>query len=211
VTKTIYLIVEGDGEVKAAPELVRRILHEWCNRFEFTVARPFNAQGVDSLEANFVRFLELARRDRQGCQGLIVLRDTERDNCAEAIAYNLAGRAANLKLPFPVVIVCAVCEYESWFLASMQSISPHYTWTESVKNVEEAELECNAKGWLKRRMPKDARTYQETRDQVTMTTLIDMLDVYEHCRSFRRMVHAVEELLQAIDAGTYDVTPLPKQ
>lgn len=43
-----------------------------------------------------------------------------------------------------------------------------------------------------------------------MTTGMNFEKVEKTCRSFRRMIHAVEELLAAIDARRQTVTPLPK-
>jgi hypothetical protein len=97
-----------------------------------------------------------------------------------------------LNLPFPVVVVCATCEYESWFLASLHTIMPGVTFE------GDPEKECGAKGWLTRQMPA-GHAYKETSDQVRMTNDLDIPHVTRHSRSFRRMVEAVGELLEAID------------
>jgi hypothetical protein len=205
----IYLIVEGDGEVDAAPELMRRLLYEQFQRFEF-VLKPINAHGCGNIDTpgGLERFLELTRR-APNCSGVIVLRDAEREHqaCPPGLAGALAQRAANLQLPFPVVIVCATCEYESWFISSLHSIKEGYL-KENAVYEGDPEQECGAKGWLTRHMP-EGRVYKETLDQVRMTTRLDIPHTIAHSRSFRRMAHAVEELIGAIDTQNARVTPHP--
>ncbi|MDX2139335.1 MAG: hypothetical protein SF123_14720 [Chloroflexota bacterium] len=70
------------------------------------------------------------------------------------------------------------------------------------------EQECSAKGWLSRQMPV-GRTYKETQDQEKMTALIDLTATTKASRSFRRLCHAVEQLLIAVDKDGKNVTPLP--
>ena len=52
------------------------------------------------------------------------------------------------------------------------------------------------------------RTYKETSDQASLTSRLDFELLLSRSRSFRRMRHAVEELVEACDAGTSPVTPL---
>jgi hypothetical protein len=51
----------------------------------------------------------------------------------------------------------------------------------------------------------------ETADQVSMTAALDIPHTIEHSRSFRRMAHAVEELLIAIDSSRPVVTPMKEE
>ena len=208
----IYLIVEGSGEETAAPELMRRLLFEHFERYDLNVRRPYNAKGVGGIDraGGLEHFLELARGAEE-CAGLLVLRDTERENrnCPPDLAYSLAERTQALGLPFPVVIVCATCEYESWFLAGLESIKANFAQLKPDAIFEgDPEQECNAKGWLTDHMVGD-RAYKETIDQVKMTTFLDISHTIKQSRSFQRLVHAVEELLRAIDSETVTVTPLP--
>lgn len=206
MNEAIYLIVEGDGEVEAAPELVRRLLYEKFQRFDLKLNRPYNAHGCDNLEKYLENFLELARR-APDCKGVVILRDAEREHqaCPPALAQALARRAQSLQLSFPVVVVCANCEYESWFIASLHTINKGYLREETVYE-SDPEQECGAKGWLSRHRP-EGLAYKETLDQVRLTTLLDIPHTIEHSRSFRRMAHAVEELLWAIDSQSSVVTP----
>ena len=42
-------IVEGDGDIKAVPILLRRILHEWFEYIRWNVARPMKAYSLPAL------------------------------------------------------------------------------------------------------------------------------------------------------------------
>ena len=121
---TLICIVEGEGEVQAVRPLIEKLV-DW-NRETVTIAQPKNAHGRRNLlkENGLEKFLELARREAE-CDGVLVLVDAD-DDCAAELAQSLAERARPLRLPFPVSVVCAKCEYEAWFLASLESIRGSY-------------------------------------------------------------------------------------
>lgn len=204
------MIVEGHGEVEAAPLLIRRLLHEQFQRYDLEIKKPFNAHSNSNIlkPGGLENFLELARRAVDPCcQGLIVLLDAEREHhdCPPNLAVSLARRTARLGLPFPVAIVCANCEYESWFIASLHTMRSHLR--PNVKYPGDPEQECGAKGWLSENMPPP-RVYKETVDQVKLTQSLDIPHTIKHSRSFQRMVHAVEQLTQEISSGKVTISPL---
>lgn len=203
MTDTIYLVVEGDGEEIAAPVLIRRLLYEEHQEYQFEV-KAINAKGNSNIKSHLERFLELTRRISDCC-GVLVLFDVETvEICPVELARLLATRAKELKLPFPVVVVCAVCEYESWFLASLETII-HRLKAEA-RFDGDPEQKCNAKEWLTAHMP-EGRIYKETLDQVKMTNDLNIHLVKQNIRSFRRLCNAVKELLDAVYAGEAVVTP----
>ena len=207
MARTIHSIVEGDGEVEAVALLLRKFTAR-VNRFDIQVGRPINANGrTNILKPNGLeRFCELVRKQAD-CVGLLILLDTEREDvaCPPALASSLTDRVRTLTLPFPVAVVCAVCEYESWFLHNLDRIAPDFDLSEGVYEGD-PEAECNAKGWLTARMPP-GKIYKETIDQSRMTDRIDMDSTRARSRSFRRFAHAVDELLAAVDQGISLVTP----
>lgn len=211
MSNDIYVIVEGDGEVSAAPVLVRRLLNEEFVRPEFNVPRAHNGNGRHNLlkPDGLERFLERLRRIAD-CKGAVVLLDAEEESrdCPPELAYALAERGKALNLPFPVVVVCAVCEYESWFLSNLHTSIKNWLLSNAKYEGPNPEMMCGAKEWLSRHMPS-GRAYKETEDQARMTACIDIPHTIEHSRSFRRMAHAIEELLAAIDSGAGGVTPVP--
>lgn len=199
-------MVEGDGDKAAVPILLRRLLFEVYERFDFAIATPINAKNRGAFIAHFDKFLELARREAN-CAALIALLDAD-DDCPKDVAFKLAARARALQLPFPVAIVCAKCEYEVWFLASLESISGQYTGLKTDLTYEKPfEALRDVKGWFSQQMPP-GQAYKETQDQAAMTALIDFNRVRERSRSFQRLEHAMRELLDAADRQlTHMVTP----
>ncbi len=55
-------------------------------------------------------------------------------------------------------------------------------------------------------MPRD-RTYKPTQDQEKLTYYISLDLVHDRSRYFRRLCHAMEELVEALDENVSDVTP----
>ena len=96
--------------------------------------------------------------------------------------------------------------YETWFLASIGTIAGHLDLSEVLPSVEDAEAIGNPKAWINRCFPL-GRAYKETQDQEAMTHLMD-LDLATSSRSFRRLRHAIDEAIKAIDTGARIVTPV---
>ncbi len=205
---SIVSIVEGDGELDALPELLRRILWERLCRFDIAARKPKVANGKPDLVKRFERFLEYARLER--CDAILVLVDAD-EECPFQKAPNLAARAAALNLDVPVAIVYAKSEYETWFICSLSEytgapIRERLGIPESVNAPQNVENIRAAKGWLEQHMPYD-RGYKETEDQAPLTHHIALDITHNMSRSFRRLCHAVDELVYAIDHGSQIVTP----
>ncbi|HYJ84943.1 MAG TPA: DUF4276 family protein [Pyrinomonadaceae bacterium] len=202
-------IVEGDGEVSAAPLLIRRILWD-LGRYDLPVIAPKNAHGRGNLEVagGLEKFIKYAWKERD-CGAILVLIDADRD-CARELAKTFSKRVEAMGIVYPVVIICAKHEYETWFLASLETISGLELSGRAglraglaPQNVEEI---VSPKAVLNRYMSA-GRAYKETEDQEPMTQLLDITLVKERSRSFRRMCHAVEQAVGAIDNDAKTVTP----
>ncbi len=205
----IAAIVEGDGDVDAVPGLLRRILWERLFRYDIRAANPKQANGKPNLLKKFERFLRYAIIDN--CDAILVILDADRE-CPVDEARTLAARAAALSLAVPVAIVYANSEYETWFIASLSegtgaAIRARLGIPDTVHAPDNFESMRGAKAWLNERMP-DSRAYKETEDQGPLTYHIDLDLAYLRSRSFRRLCHAVDELVAAIDQGQHGgVTP----
>lgn len=199
----IVPIVEGDGEVEAVPLLLRRLFHDTKSRYEFEILRAKNANGRGNLtkDGGIEKFLKYAQLETN-VAGIMVFLDADED-CAKDIALNIAGRAKELHMGVPVTVICPAHEYEAWFLASLDTISGvRIKGREGINSgtsyAGEVEEVRSVKGWLSRNMP-EGRAYRETEDQVALTQLLDFALVHERSRSFRRLEHAIDEILNAID------------
>lgn len=141
------------------------------------------------------------------------MRDTDTEFCPKEMANSLSERARSVDLDVPVSIVFPHSEYETWFISTLSEstgddLRARLGLHESVmapNNVEEIRA---AKEWLSARMPRD-RGYKPTDDQLDLTFYIDLELVRHRSRSFRRLCHAVEELIDAMDKGLATVTPMP--
>lgn len=191
-TRYIVPIVEGPGDEAAVPVLLRRILHERSDRYDFDVLRPKMAKGKGGLVRRLEDFLGYATIT-DGCAAILVLLDAD-DDCPKELGFELASRACATAVNIPTVVVCAKREYESWFLASDENFQG------------DAEDYNAAKQWLSRRVA-DGLTYKERKDQVRFSATMDIDAAFEASRSFRRLCNAVDELVQFVDTGEIKATP----
>ena len=206
--RIIVPVVEGPGDRSAVPILLRAILWEHFCRYDIGVDKTKSAKGKQKLIRDYEKFLRYASIE-PSCAAIIVLLDAD-DECPVEEVSRLVERTKLLELRQPVTIVEANREYETWFVASLDSqqgtaIRGRLGIADSVSYQGDVE-EVHAKSWLKRRMPR-GRTYKETSDQASLSPLIDIEHTQGRSRSFQRLCHAVEEILCAIESGTAIVTP----
>lgn len=203
----VYAIVEGHGEADApgkehppaAVALITQLLQELQYWTLFPQSKPiwrmrscgdFFAQG--KLE-NAIRY----HKGFSDCAAVLVLLDLD-DGCPAEKGPELAARIRAMEeLPFSVAVVCAKCEYEAWFLASLESIQRQ-------NYLDDPEAIRGAKEWLGREFG-----YREVRDQSRYTQQLDVTLARQRSRSFRRLCHACEELIAAANAGQAVITPIP--
>lgn len=198
---TLHLLVEGEGDMQAAPILLRRLLQEKLGRYDWQVdpKHTMKVWGLAKLRGRLSDYIEHLR-NKPACHGAMILLDLEDQlPCEEAPA--LAEEIAALQpLPFPVVVVFACREFESWFLASLESIANgSELFTNGLTYPNDPEAKRGAKEELDKRMPPLVK-YKEVLHQAEFTKLLS----FEQARrapSFRRLERALGELLTAGDAG----------
>lgn len=200
----IVPIVEGDGEVTGVPVLLRRILWQ-IPRYDIQVARPKNANGRGNLtkQGGLEKFIRYSWKERD-CGAILVLVDADKE-CPLSLAQDFSSRVEAIGLLFPVVIVVAKRMYETWFLASISTISGHLDLPKGLIPPPNVEDVPNPKAWIEERFPA-GRAYKETQDQEAMSNLID-IPLASSARSFKRLLHAIHQALEAIDSGEKVVTP----
>jgi hypothetical protein len=204
---SIVPIVEGDGDREAAPVLLRKVLQEQYQRYDISILQPVNARGKSTLlrDGQLEKYLEYAAL-RPGCEAILILLDTD-DDCPRDLAGQLKQRSRALGLDKPIAIVCAKQEYEAWFLASVETIRGQRGISSAASFEGLVEDVKGVKEWLTWQMPQ-GRAYNETLDQAPLSQAIDLDLARQSSRSFRRLCHAVGELIQAMDEGLIRVTPL---
>ncbi len=198
---TIVPVVEGDGEVAAFPGLLSQILLEKHNRPDVVVARGkrgvVNAKGRPNLEKKLEKFLQHAQ-NKPDCDAILVLLDADND-CPVTLGQQLSQRCEQIGTKCPVQVVCARRSYESWFLASLESIKGKSIIPHTAVLSDDAEGLPDPKRWLNDQRPP-GQAYKETSHQAALSSFIDLDPAQKNSRSFRRLCHALEQLLTALNS-----------
>jgi len=205
---TIIPIVEGHGEVHAVPELIRRVLIN-LDEYQIQVTRPKRLKRC-RIDDDLPRMLDYAAKDPR-CAAIVVMVDAD-EECAQELAQKISKIARIRNISLPVATVCPNAEYETWLIASIDSIKGRpigqrgATIELGATCPEDVETISDAKKWLSDRMPKHF-TYKPGQDQIALTTMMDLSLASERSRSFRRLRHAVEEVVAGIRTSSTTVTP----
>ena len=197
---TIVPVVEGPGDVSSLPQLLLRILLQRHRRPDVLVAhgkgQVVNANGGSKLERDLEKFLRHAQ-NKSGCGGILVLVDAD-DDCPVTKFHEMSQRFEQSGIRVPVQVVCAHREYESWFLASLDTIKGKHNIPETAVLASSAEAIADPKKWLSDHMPH-GMVYKETTHQASFTASIDLELAFQNSRSFQRLCHALEQLVDAMD------------
>ena len=200
---TIVPVVEGDGDVAALPGLLARILLENNNRPDVLVAQGksgvVKANGRPNLVNKLDKFLQHAQ-NKPDCDAILVLLDADND-CPVDLGQQLSQRSEQIGTKCPVRIVCARRSYESWFLASLDAVKGKSVIPDTAALSGDAEAVPNPKQWITALLPR-GQAYKETTHQAAISSFIDLDLAHKNSRSFRRLCHALEQLLDAIDSTT---------
>ena len=188
----VYPIVEGHGEAEAAPVLLRRLLAE-ADCQNVGVGRPIRRtqsqlRSKEGIQAG-VRLALL----QPECAAVVILFDGE-DDCPKELAAQVRAWAREVASGKPCDVVVAYREYETWFLAALESLRGQYGIARDAAAPANPESKRDAKGALEEFMPPD-RAYSETGDQPAMSAVFDMGLAHCRNRSFRKLVKAIGDLL----------------
>ena len=205
---SISAIVEGHGDEPAVRILANRMLDSQ-SRWDIRVQRVKNAKGKPQLMRKFENFVEYALYD-EDCQAVLVVVDADND-CPVDLAKGLSARAAARGLQTPIAIVVPHREFEAWFIAALDEsadnpVRARLHIAPDVRCPDDPDAVGNPKGWLRRNMRR-SRSYAETDDQPALADALSIELASARSRSFRRLEHALQELLAAIDGGAAIVTP----
>jgi hypothetical protein len=189
----ILPVVEGDGDVEAVPELIRRIAHG-LGRFDITVCHPHKRGGLPAVLSRFDNFFKTALLDK--CPILWVL-DYDCDDCHDQVRHveQLRARGEALSNGVAFEFVFLVQEFETLFLAD------HETTRKAFPDISAAlpfpadpERVRDAKGWLSSARPK-GYAYKPTQHQKRLSAQVDLGRLRERSPSYARFEQAVERLI----------------
>jgi len=207
----ILAIVEGHGEQRAVPVLLRRwFQHRRFREFE-TPDLAIRASGSGALkcphdadnELGIEYYVEMAVEGRP--DGILVMLDSD-DECLErartpsrlGLGPELLQRARSVAAHIPIEVVVANREYEVWFLAALASLRraariPRGGRLSTPLSDIETLRDCK-----KRMAQLLGRPYEPTTDQPDFTELLPFTPAMaRRSRSYRKLLMALEELTRA--------------
>ena len=191
---TIAAIVEGHGEVTALRPLIYNIIESGDGLVYPNVLRPYRehwgsiVNNPDDLE----RCAQIVLREGGPSSRLLVLLDAD-GHCPAELGPKLLER---LTLRFSnnfVSVTVADWEYESWFIASAESIAEYVGADAAVEVPDNIEDIDDPKTWLEHNILK--RRYKETADQASFSRLINVPIARQRSISFNRFCLELERLL----------------
>ena len=188
----VYPIVEGHGEVEAVPVLLRRLLSE-AQCHAIGVGRPIRRTQSQLRSKQGIQAGTRLSLLQPECAAIVILFDGE-DDCPKELAAQVRAWATEAAGATPCDVVVAYREYETWFLAAIESLRGHYGIAKDAAAPADPELKRDAKGALEAFMPPN-RAYSETGDQPAMSQTFDMGLAHRRNRSFRKLVNAIGDLL----------------
>ena len=186
------LIVEGHGEVQAAPILVRRLAqHLGCNE-TIEVLKPHRIHRQQIVKVGELeRAVEfMARKVGEGGK-ILVLLDADED-CPAQLGPMLQARALTARSDRQISVVLANREFEAWFLAAAGSIRGKRSLAPTFLPPELPERVSSPKAVLDARMGENG--YSETLDQPAFSAELD-LSAARSADSFDKLVRELGALL----------------
>ena len=192
--RMIIPIVEGNGDLAAVPILVRRILIEIFGTTEWDAGAPKRAKSLSVLRRDLEKYIRYAELETDSA-GILIVLDLD-DGCPWQEAQSLAASIRKLPHHLPIAIVLACKEYEAWFLASIETFSGRYSLPDGMIAPPDVERIRGAKEWITDHMV-EGKIYKETIHQPAWSAQMNLSLAANRSRSFRRLIHAVEELLRA--------------
>lgn len=198
----IGCVVEGKGEVKAVPILLRRVAAIHCPELELVVPTPIRFPRNKVFKVGELEHAVGIAVQRVGRQGAILIILDSDDDCPAELAPTLVHRISSVFRNMPIAVVLAKHEFEAWFLASAESLRGQRGLKNDIDSPNNPEEIRGAKEWLRHRM-QIGKTYSARRDQPALAALFDIeqarqADSFDKC--YRDIVRLLEELQKVNDS-----------
>jgi hypothetical protein len=189
----IVPIVEGQGEMRAVPELFRRIVIELNLGVPIEIGRVVR-QPRDKLlrDGELERALGLAANEGGKEGAIFILVDSE-GTCPAELGPELLARAQAARNDLRISVVLAHQEFEAWFLASASSLKGLRGLRDDIENHQAPESVHGCKEWLETWMPATLR-YSPTADQAALARTFDMQLARQNAPSFDKLWRELEAI-----------------
>lgn len=190
----ILPIVEGDGDLKAVPVLLRKLV-EFHGLHETQILAPHKRGELPKLAARFEDYFRMALKENAGI--LLVLDfDCDYCDCPFQEAEKLYQRAKDIRRDWPFKIAFLAKEFEGLFLVEKQAAAKVLGLSPDTAFPDNPETIRDAKGWLSKALPKGS-AYKPTVHQAKITSQLDFEKLRETSQNFRHLENALLYLAQA--------------
>lgn len=193
----IYPVVEGHGEVTAFPVLLRRLLHQYAQCYDMQPGEPVRRKAFEFRREDTVHNAVKLALSQPDCAAVLLLFDGE-DDCPAELSAQVRTWAQAAAGDTPCEVVVAYREYETWFLASVESLRGKCRIALDAIAPADPEAKRDAKGALETFMPQGV-SYSPTIHQQKLSAVFDMALAHRRNRSFRKLTKAVGELLARLE------------
>lgn len=187
-------IVEGEGEEAALRPLIHHIIASGEGKVYPTVMPPYRVHWgkIVNKPDDLAYYAQMALREAGSAARLLVLLDAD-GRCPAKLGPHLLQQL-EIRFPsVPVSVTVADWEYESWFIASAESIASHTGTTNQIEVPDNIEAIGAAKGWVERNLMADK--YKERKHQAAFSTCINVPIARQRSLSFDHFCREIERLL----------------
>lgn len=203
----IVPIVEGHGEYAAIRVLLERIAGQAGLGGQIAVQRPIRVpKGKLVKKGEVQRAVELAsiNLDVAGRRqpGLVLLLVDADRACPASLGPKVLRWMRNARADRDHACVVAMKEYESWFVASAESMADVLRVVPGEEIPEEPEKRGLGKAWIARRMR--GQSYSETVDQPRLSARVDVSLARRRSPSFDKLCR---EVLSRLGTAERRLTP----
>ncbi len=198
----IQPIVEGQGDVKAFPVLLRRLV-ERSGNYEIQINSPVRRKRYQLIDRNELSKSVRIALERPGTQAVLILFDADGD-CPLEIGPQIKELAQAECGVIPCEVVVAKEEYESWFLAAIDSLRGKYGIDATAYFEGDPERPRGAKERISLIRPYG---YSPTVDQAKLSSAFDLAAAYRRCRSFRKLTSAFGNLVKSLGLSVAEWPP----
>lgn len=186
-------IVEGSGETQSIERLIWRIAQSFSPGVAIRVNQPIRVKSGsfmnDARQRDRHVMLAAAKaRQARGC--VLVLLDSE-DHCPAQLGPRLLADVSEVARDIPFIVCLAYREYETWFVAAVESLRGIEGMSPEVSCPADPEAFRDAKGWLGRHLP---HRYDPITHQLTFTNHFD-LQAARAVSSFDRLYRKIDQLV----------------
>ena len=173
----IFPIVEGKGEQKAAPVLIKRILRQHLGNYQTDVEDGYFLPRGQILNrpAELARAIALGYKkiSRYGKGAVVVLIDSDDDD-PSSLEQKIVKNVTSIEQKYPIFIIIFSKEYESMFIHDQDSIRLHERVRQSPQFAADPTVVRDAKGWFARHILNADDSYSEIIDQEVFSRAVEI-------------------------------------